>query len=1032
MLCQRERGHGSWIVLIALSAVNVVVVPASAQDLLGAKGAMQQVRKEAAKSTPAQEAAELRKTIRTLPKKLEMLAPAEAAAAWLAMYDEWQAKPLAVRAEQQQLQFSELFDALPSPEAWPELAALIDARPVAGNDEAQMRALALRMLGHRLTNRTDLLKQDLEHALKFVETPKKPGENENEGGQGAKLGGDFRARDGFDDWRQNLRRELVLVKQEVDPLSAVEQFRLDLVSLDLEQGSSLTVPDLVRLIGPEAATPMLEQALLKNVQLEFRSLRGFDPIEDETVKLARELARKHLKELTHPHWELCQSIDASDLFEAFAAMPKSAGAYSNQVDRSAIAAYVAGLIIRDRPKDLVKYLTESPSKDAGTRSDQIAMSLRSSIVPQLERAGHAQKAHAFLVEALKSHPELPLWDTFIELSARLGQSPEALTILDSALARDTLSPAKRRSLQQVRADALLATDRIEDGVAQSLKLAADDGGNGDSWQGGQSRLGLALRVAEIGRLQERDEWLRQGTDLAEKLLSDESQGGDIADLVGLLIDVGQLARAERLILSDLAKQTAEEKPIVRFQRSRDFGNDSPLEQLLRVYDKAGRAADVVTLLEEAPWWSQTDIGEFLVANSTLHGKHGERPTVPTPLIAARSLVAVGRTDEARRIATAMVTQWPSFDPGWQLALELTGDEFAPLAERVFARDRFEERPLIWLAKFHLDRGNVAKSEALARQAIVIDPSDGEQGRGDRMRAYAVLAEVLRKRGDAKTAAIYEGAVKAIRLAERADQFHQAGMLSRGIRMYRESLTYFADAYCIQSRLAVQLAQSGDLEAASEHYKRAFELMPESFGRVESHCFGCEGVFGGLIAEQIAEQVFMKLVAAEPENPRVHYLLGYLRKSESRDAEAVKSFREAVRLDPDYLNAWQKLLSFADPALTAEERDQATFEVLRLDPFGRHLSADVSRRNESIDIAKVHDLARLWTVLRDQARLVSADPSSPLFELKAAKEALAEAETRLRESGLDEDQFGLEFGARTGLSSHRTLNAIATLIQIAER
>ena len=32
-------------------------------------------------------------------------------------------------------------------------------------------------------------------------------------------------------------------------------------------------------------------------------------------------------------------------------------------------------------------------------------------------------------------------------------------------------------------------------------------------------------------------------------------------------------------------------------------------------------------------------------------------------------------------------------------------------------------------------------------------------------------------------------------------------------------------------------------------------MPDSFGRVESHCFGCESVFQGADAQALAERVF---------------------------------------------------------------------------------------------------------------------------------------------------------------------------------
>ncbi len=74
-------------------------------------------------------------------------------------------------------------------------------------------------------------------------------------------------------------------------------------------------------------------------------------------------------------------------------------------------------------------------------------------------------------------------------------------------------------------------------------MATEAKGDDNYWQD-RSRLRLALRVAEIGRLLERDDWIRQGTDIAEKLLAEESQSSGSSDLVGLLIEVGQLARAD--------------------------------------------------------------------------------------------------------------------------------------------------------------------------------------------------------------------------------------------------------------------------------------------------------------------------------------------------------------------------------------------------------------------------------------------------------------------------------------------------------
>jgi tetratricopeptide (TPR) repeat protein len=197
-------------------------------------------------------------------------------------------------------------------------------------------------------------------------------------------------------------------------------------------------------------------------------------------------------------------------------------------------------------------------------------------------------------------------------------------------------------------------------------------------------------------------------------------------------------------------------------------------------------------------------------------------------------------------------------------------------------------------------------------------------------------------------------------------------------MYEDSLKQFADAYCIQSRLAVQLAELGRHEEAEAHYRRAYELMPESFGRVESHCFGCERAFEGQRAQSMAEKIFTELAVKTPDKPQVHYLLGYLRKEQERPVEAIPHFQTAVKLDPDYLNAWKELDSMADHIrLPAKERDQIAFNMLRLDPLQRHVH---------VGLEKVSDLAGLWNAIEaGQKRKVPT--VTTLYPLPASRAAL---------------------------------------------
>ena len=363
-------------------------------------------------------------------------------------------------------------------------------------------------------------------------------------------------------------------------------------------------------------------------------------------------------------------------------------------------------------------------------------------------------------------------------------------------------------------------------------------------------------------------------------------------------------------------------------------------------------------------------------------------------------VALYQKDKARarRILEAQLVVTPGVDAVYEAYLGLAPKDALPLLEKLAVVDHYEERPLIWRARLELDVKKWDAASATLQQAINIDPSDGEEGRGDRMRVYAFMAQAVRGKGDAVKAKFFEDVVKSIRLSETADRWFETGAYAHAIGLYRQALGFFQDAYCIQSRLAVRLAAEGKLDEAAEHYRRAFELMPDSFGRVESHCFGCEHVFAGEKSQGVAEQVFTTMLAARPDKPQLHYLMGYLRKEQERPTEAAEHFRRAVELDPLYLNAWDKLSNLeAKLHFTPTQRDDLLLKLLELDPARHHVSPDLTR---------VTDLVRLWKSLAESGRVVAALPvAGPLGELKASAAQLAKkgAEARPWEvSGREKD------------------------------
>ena len=358
----------------------------------------------------------------------------------------------------------------------------------------------------------------------------------------------------------------------------------------------------------------------------------------------------------------------------------------------------------------------------------------------------------------------------------------------------------------------------------------------------------------------------------------------------------------------------------------DYQSSDLVEPLAQVYRDANRPKDLLWIYQNYPWMDASFASE-LDGDELLNF--------------IWALAETGDTENAVNLLVhgLKAGELINKDEAYERLRSLAPDQALTIFRDLEKRDQFQERPLIWQAQLAVDGGNFEKAEELAKRAIALDPSDGEQGVDDRMRVYAVLAAALKGQGKTEESKFFQNVVAAIRMGEDADKLYAVGLTSRALKQYRDSLNLFADAYCIQSRLAIYHAKLGQLDLAKVHYRRAFELMPSSFGRIESHCFGCEGAFNTETAQSIAEEVFTEILADDPENPQVHYLMGYLK--DAQDMDSLPHYRRAVELDPLYFNAWSKLARLESPE-TEEEidlRERANLKLVELDPFGYHSSPD---------------------------------------------------------------------------------------------
>jgi tetratricopeptide (TPR) repeat protein len=989
-------------------AWTTMAQPASATNYQGADTVLRQAAESAKQTKTADEkpspTTQWRADVKAFKQQSTNLAPAEAAKQWLALADrllqleETPANYSQSGMMSHPVQPEELVEALPPPASWLELAKAIEARP-AGEGAQTLQTLGLRLLAHTLLGDTTKRREDIA-ALEALAAKAKTRQAYFYNSLFEELSSSIMATmDNPDAVLQALDRKLAAQQ-------SGEGYRYQ---------SSLQVPDLVPLVGPEKAGAFLRRALVKSTaQLNIETGTATD-------KLAQKLALELISELKTPQWSLVNSLESVDLYEAmdkrFAkpetneppaavsdvpSVPLPTDAYGDYEKKSARIYYLLGLIAHERTADAVGVARQFEKENDAYFPNEA--------VRQMERAGFAGQLNGFFHELLQQNPDLPFWEEYVQVAAHAGQTAEMVKLVQSAISKPGLSKGQRLHLQQLLYQALLANDEVEAGVTELRRLMqTNEPISASARYERESRGDLALKLAQIGHLLNRPEWLEEGITAAKAAVQkpDEQDyspwGNTTAPLLAMLLDdLNRGPEAETVLATALSNAVSKKAdPRMYGYEGRSTPATQILTSLARLYHRAGRDADVLKLFDDAPYWGEKDLADLNSRFAELEDmvpNYSHQPvTVPVGYYAAAALAKTGHTAEARKLLNPLFDQSPGCDRLYELLLSLDDENVPAELDALFARDQFEERPLIWKAHWLRTHQHLAEAEQAARQAITIDPTDGEEGPGDRIRAYVELAEIRAARGDTNEAATLRGVVQSVHQAELADQFHAAGLLKRAVAMYQDSLNRFADAYCIHARLAVQLSDMGLHQQAEEHYRRAYELMPDQFGRMESYCFGCERAFDGERAQGIAEKVFTELAKKTPNKPQVHYLLGYLREEEGRYPEALTNFFVAVRLDPDYLNAWVKIEGISSHVFQpAPERDAVVFNLLRLDPLGRHTHPSFEN---------VSALATLWHNVEIAAGKRPAKPES-LYPLPASKAQVEKQAAQASEQDRDREyRFG---------------------------
>lgn len=844
----------------------------------------------------------------------------------------------------------ELFNALPGPATWNELRTQVE-RIKAATPVEQKRKLALTLLALLLVDD----RAAFDAAIKD---------------------GEARFRKISDSSVYDVKNILEQLRRGAiqrnlrSPAEAVHAFR-QLIDMPMDSNAGavrVQVPDLVGIVGEKDARALLEKAIGRPC------LKLYVPGGGRTRSLLKEIVAANIEKLKRPQWSLIDSRADIALFEAMDRRFPVQGAEENARDatvilsnydsagvagqdyerRPALGFYILGLIESGRVNDAVA----ATIKAGETEDSEIDFDRDVKFLTDSNTVGRlAEYCEGVLVKRSVNS----LWSLYVSFAYRAGRGETALKLLQERMADPATGPELLVTLQNTYITALLAMDRVDDAVLFCREAIKTRKAPVPEYTG--ERLDIPLRLIQLGRLLGRKDWVAEG---GAAMLQTATAGVQVIeyilsyaerDALFAFKETGRLADVETLAVGVLSKQARENQ--------QTMVPAGCLGGLAVLYDAAGRPADVMALLSQAPWWGAEDVADLT-----------EPPVQPAVL---RALVATGHTQEAARFARLVLAAHPDNDDIYAVLVDLEGVRCLPFLEALHLRDRFEERPLIWKAEVLRRAGQFVEAEAAARAALQIDPTDGEQGTGDRVLAYRVLASILEAGGKAEDAAFFNKVVESVRTAEEGDKFTSLGLIGRSIPLYEKAEVLFGDAYCVQWRLAERLQTMGRSAEAEKHYAIAFERMPEQFGRVASFCFGCEGAFQSGASRSAAERVLTGLVGKEPVRPQVYYLMGLLRDAQERRSEAADYFKKALEKDPEYFDAMRSLHELAGVVfMTQDERNRLEVRMLELDPLQRHGGSYTHG---------ISDFKTLWELL-GRAQRLRMPMEGGIYPLAASKAHLA--------------------------------------------
>lgn len=837
-------------------------------------------------------------------------------------------------SEENHLSFMTLLEAIPGPDFWTELQAGILNDPLFSQPPSFSKS-GLKSILFFINGSFDLFDQEILVMQDLAQNL------------------DFLKKESALEYISKLKSLSYRATFRNPPEALRNQFKkvLELKQQSGAQKNEIELPPLMSLLPPEEARKLIEESFtIPNVWIKV-------PGSGMTLEVAKNILKERLESLTLPQWQLVTSPDDVALFEALDnKFPITASDHADQNLRNtfdnvqhweytslnkeveaarqrASMMYIIGLLTQQRVDDAVAFTAKlQKTSFPGYR---FARALRT-----INQSQYQQEIFTYCLEVLKHNPAIDLWEQFRHTGISAGKSSDVISTIDTHL--ESYKPGSTLYIkllaEKIATD--LALGHVEHSIVQIQKALAVE--FAEIVPSAHSTYlatynDLCLYLIRLGKLANNPLLIEEGLDTLQDNLNRFSdtaalnnsykRSSMVHQICDALIGAKRFSKAEELLTTEMNKKLQQIRGReLEFALGKTSLVRDELLLLLSLYHSANRPKDVLYLLDKFPWWGGKDLQEIA--------------TEQVMLLAAESLHSEDKSRDAEVVLKAHLESNPSNDAFYRLLTQIKGSDLIPWLYEIYARDRFEERPLIWIAHLLHQEGKYHQAEEVIRQALKVDPTDGEQKAGDRVYAYSVLSKILHSLGREKDSLFFRDVVKAVRVAERGDEYRQIGILEKSLAKYSEAQLLFRDAYCVQWRLAERMYELGRFSEAKTHYELAFERMPEQFGQVASFCFGCANVFDNKHSRSIAEEVLIRLEKTTPARPQVFYLLGQLRESQNNLSAAYKCYSKAVTLDQGYLDAWKKIFNLQDRIFTSQtEKDEIALKILSMDPLMRHHRPD---------------------------------------------------------------------------------------------